>query len=491
MIRFWSICRNTFVQTIRQPIFGVLLMVTFLILVLSLPLSTWTMGEKGGDYQVSDQKMLIQLGLGSLLFTGLLLAAFSASSAVSREIEDRTALTVVSKPVSRATFVMGKFAGVAAAVAIAIYLASLVFLMTVRHQVMSSVSDPYDWPVIVLGCSAGAIALIIATAGNIHFGWAFISSLVWSLTATLTVAMGSICFVGKGWAIVPFGQGIGADLLLAILAVFLAIFIIVAIAITSSTRFGQVVTLLICLAVLVVGSMYAFVFSNWANRIVLVKITAPLLPNLTYFYLFDALMQEKPIALSDVGRAAAYCALYVAGVLCLGLALFQRRSLHADSGSTSMPGPMALLAWIGRIGALVPGLIGIEGFLSYLTKTADKPAMPDKAFIPVAYAWLADAFTPGYALLGAGLLVVLSVAFWLLWTYFGHGTRWAFWTVLVLAAIDFARGVLGLAAPKAMAWAGTFGGHGQTGPLLTHAILAALVLAVVLLPSTRRNYRKA
>jgi len=212
MIRFWSICRNTFVQTIRQPIYGVLLLFTFLVLVLSLPMAAWTMGEKGGDYQASDQKMLIQLGLGSLLGTGLLLAAFGASSAVSREIEDRTALTVMSKPVSRATFVLGKFTGVAGAVGAAFYLSSIVFLMTVRHQVMSSAGDPYDWPVIVLGCLAGIIALTLFTATTqgdafAHLpGWlSFLSLKEFEIPFRVKLACGLTMAAGTaagGWRII-------------------------------------------------------------------------------------------------------------------------------------------------------------------------------------------------------------------------------------------------------------------------------------------------
>src|SRR5512144_2346005 len=108
MTRFWSICRNTFVQTIRQPIFTVLFFATVFILVLELALAGWTMGEGPAEYNETDQIMLYLTGISTLLTSGLLLAAFSASAALSREIEDRTALTVISKPVSRPVFILGK-----------------------------------------------------------------------------------------------------------------------------------------------------------------------------------------------------------------------------------------------------------------------------------------------------------------------------------------------------------------------------------------------
>ena len=81
MIKFLSICHNTFTQTIRQPIYCILIILTFLLLVLTLPLADWTLGESGGDYHETNQMMLENLGLSTLLMAGLLLAAFTASGA--------------------------------------------------------------------------------------------------------------------------------------------------------------------------------------------------------------------------------------------------------------------------------------------------------------------------------------------------------------------------------------------------------------------------
>ncbi|MCJ7543888.1 MAG: hypothetical protein MUP47_04875, partial [Phycisphaerae bacterium] len=132
MIRFLSIAANTFTQTVRQPITAVLIAVTFGVLVASVPLAGWTM-DTGGQHHASAQKMLLDLGVSTLLVAGLLLAAFIASSALAREIADRTAMTVISKPVSRPVFLLGKFAGLLAGLAIAFYLATLVFVLTIRH----------------------------------------------------------------------------------------------------------------------------------------------------------------------------------------------------------------------------------------------------------------------------------------------------------------------------------------------------------------------
>ncbi|MDP7162743.1 MAG: ABC transporter permease subunit, partial [Phycisphaerae bacterium] len=187
MTKIWAICRTTFLQTIRQPIYGVLILVTFALMVGNLPLSGWTVGS---DYHTTDQKMLENVGLSTLLVTGLLIAAFSAAGAIGREIEDKTTLTVISKPVGRAAFVLGKFVGLAAAVILAYYLCSLVFLLTVRHKVTPSAADQLDWPVIVLGASAFVLAILVAAVGNLVFAWTFTAAVVWSAAILLSAAVG-------------------------------------------------------------------------------------------------------------------------------------------------------------------------------------------------------------------------------------------------------------------------------------------------------------
>src|ERR1035437_9640963 len=55
MGKFLSISQNTFVQTIRQPIFGILILVTFAILALELCQAGWTMTS---DYVLANQTLL-------------------------------------------------------------------------------------------------------------------------------------------------------------------------------------------------------------------------------------------------------------------------------------------------------------------------------------------------------------------------------------------------------------------------------------------------
>jgi ABC-2 type transport system permease protein len=474
MIKFWSISHNTFVQTIRQPIFMVLLLVTFGVLLLEVPLAGWTMAA--GDFRTSDQKLLESLGLSTLLVSGLLIAAFSASGVLSREIEDRTALTVIAKPVSRATFVAGKFAGVSAAVALAFYLCMLVFLMTVRHRVMSSAADPFDMPVITLGVLAFSLAILIGLAGNYVFGWHFNSASVWSATILFTVAMGILLFVGKGWVIVPIGwdslpgptnmdaaQVITTELLKAVLMMFMAVVIFCAVAVAASTRLGQVMTLLVCLIVFVVGSLVMPTLIPMCKTIPALYALVWLAPNLSYFYGLDALTMGKTIPLDLIGLFALYCICYTAAVLSAGIALFQTRELESQAGASTISGLVGILAWAGRAAALGLAIWGC---------------------ILISQIYLPGATWTNLALAGVAL-IVCACGIWVLFGSFARGAKWSYWMVMAVAALTLAYAGLAYFVPrvKQMAYP-----HNDNQQVIS-AIISAAVLLILILPKSRQHFQ--
>ncbi len=532
MIRLLAISRNTFIEAIRQPVYGVLILVTFMVLVLDLPLSTYTMGTGIADYQKTDQQMMINLGLSTLLVSGLLLAAFIASGVLSREIEDKTILTVVSKPVARPMVVLGKFVGVAAALIVAYWLCSLVFLMTVRHKVMPRASDPYDFPVIILGCSAFVLTIAAALFCNYFFGWNFASAGVGFGVVLLTLAMAVIIFVGKGWTIVPPGYDVPpvpkpgivrieldsghsmddflehiaggpykaekADrnrnvvtirfpsatvmktairdieklagvrsagpineplpaitdcLLFAILLILFAVLVFVALAVAASTRLGQVMTLLICFAFFFLGSTSHYFFGRFASESYAAKATYLLFPNLTFFYVMDALVTDRPIPAGYVGLSAAYAAFHVIAILAIGMVLFQRRELTGQTGSSASvaPLPVSILAWTGRVGAIGVGIFALT--------------------IPGGFGSI-------IAIITAAGLIAAAIAGWVLAGWFGRGVKWTYYFVLVCAGLTVALVVA----------TGLRSSDNTSTTALAGVIAAAVVALILLLPRTRHHF---
>jgi hypothetical protein len=86
----FTLAANAFRESIRQPVHAVLVAVGLLALLLNVNVAAYTLED--------DNKLLVDMGLSTLFVVGMLLAAFTATSTLSREIESKTVLAVVSTP---------------------------------------------------------------------------------------------------------------------------------------------------------------------------------------------------------------------------------------------------------------------------------------------------------------------------------------------------------------------------------------------------------
>ena len=91
-------------EAIRQPAFFVMAFFAGALLIVTIFVSYFTFGE--------DIKMYKDTGLTTISFFCMLLALLTASSTVADEIEGKTAITLLSKPINRRQFIIGKFLGI-------------------------------------------------------------------------------------------------------------------------------------------------------------------------------------------------------------------------------------------------------------------------------------------------------------------------------------------------------------------------------------------
>ncbi len=321
--RLYTVALNTFVETIRQPIYGVILMGTFALLVLNVSLAAFTLDD--------DDKLLLDLGLSTLLLSGLFLSAFSASEVLHREIEDKTVLTVISKPVSRPLFILGKFFGLLGALLVAYYLTFLVFVLAQRHGVMQNTSDPWDAPVLVFGVGSLVLSLCLAAFANFFYGKDFPTTWIATLAPMLTAGVLLVAKLDEQWEVIPFGSNsVGGQVLIAAYLVLLMVVVTTAVALAAATRFGQLMTLVICLAVLGVGVVDDYALGQHQETSLAAKIAYRALPNMGPFWVIDGLYAESEatmITLRYVVYVTCYAALLTTGILSIAVAAFQKREV--------------------------------------------------------------------------------------------------------------------------------------------------------------------
>lgn len=144
MGRIWVIARNVFQEIFRERI----LYVTA-VFAIGYALAVMVLSEVSAGNQA---KISLDVGMGAIDLFGLIIVAFVGSSLINKEIEKRTVLVMLAKPISRGEFIIGKHLGLAGVLTV------LVALMTLVFFIINSFNG-FDYPLGALSLASLFIAL--------------------------------------------------------------------------------------------------------------------------------------------------------------------------------------------------------------------------------------------------------------------------------------------------------------------------------------------
>ncbi len=268
--KIMAIALSTFKTELGQPLFWVVfgVVVTFILITIFIPYNTF--GE--------DIKMYTDSGLSLIRVAAIFLAVWAASKSVAEEIEGRTALTVLSKPVGRRQFVIGKFVGISMAIALMFCMTGLWFYIWVAFKPV------YDFQ-----------------------------------EASKGLAEWTVCFQEA------------VNVLPGLFLCFLEVVIFVAISIAISTRMGILANFLICFAIYVVGHITPLIVQSslgaFETVAVFGQLVAIVFPVLDHFDIQAAINTGTMVPLPYLGWSIVYTAVYGTMVMLLALVLFEDRDL--------------------------------------------------------------------------------------------------------------------------------------------------------------------
>jgi ABC-type transport system involved in multi-copper enzyme maturation permease subunit len=103
MQRIMTIALGAFKESVRERVLYNLIVFAFLMIGAAILMGSISVGV--------ERIILVNLGLSAISVFGLLIAIFIGIGLVSKEIERRTIYNILSKPVTRAEFILGKYAG--------------------------------------------------------------------------------------------------------------------------------------------------------------------------------------------------------------------------------------------------------------------------------------------------------------------------------------------------------------------------------------------
>ncbi|HEY2759875.1 MAG TPA: ABC transporter permease, partial [Pirellulales bacterium] len=277
MPKIMAVASTTSKEAVGQPLFQIVLALGAFALIAFVFIPYNTFGE--------DVKMLKMTALELIMAAAILVAAWTASVSVADEIEGRTALTVLSKPIGRIGFIIGKLLGVIQSVSLLYLFLGAILLVVVSGKVVYDVRE-----------------------------------------SALPEALWTDCFEEM--------SGIVPGLVLA----FFETIVITSISVAISTRLPMLPNLLICFSVYALGNLAPMLVQSHVNDAYGIvhfvgQLLATVLPVLENFNIQAAISAGQMEHLSNwevlnyLGWAMLYCLLYSTIAMFLALILFEDRDL--------------------------------------------------------------------------------------------------------------------------------------------------------------------
>lgn len=270
MPRMSAVALATLKSELAQPLFLIVIILGVVSLVAFIVVPGNTFGE--------DIKILKDSGLTLIKILAMFQAIWAASVSVSEEIEGRTALTVLSKPIDRRSFILGKFLGISWTVALVFIILGSVFLLTVAYKPIydareGSIDDP-TW-----------------------------QSCYWEMTR-----------------VIP-----------GLVLSFMETLVLAAISVAISTRLPMMGNFTICFTIYVLGNLAPMLVQTSETQFPIVRFFAQLIatifPNLESFNTYAAIAGGRDVPLEYLGGAGLYCLIFTLISMLLALLLFEDRDL--------------------------------------------------------------------------------------------------------------------------------------------------------------------
>lgn len=268
--RLSAVALATYKSETAQPLFLIIMSLGVFLLMLFIWIPYNTFGE--------DIKMLKDSGLTLIMILGIVQAVWAASTSVSDEIEGRTALTVLSKPIGRRSFIIGKFLGII-------------------------------WTVVQLFVILGIVLLIVVAYKPIYDARESVTQdITWQL-----------CHMEMVYTV--------PGLVLA----FMETVVLAALSVAISTRLPLLANFVICFTIYLLGHLIPLIVQSSSGQIEFVQffgqLIGTILPVLDHFNIQAAVAAGAVVPYEYLGWTFVYCSIFSVIAMLLALVLFEDRDL--------------------------------------------------------------------------------------------------------------------------------------------------------------------
>jgi len=319
MFNFYQIAKNTFRESLREPIFFILLVSALVLIGLFPSMSLFVFREQ--------IKLVVDSAMATTLVFGLVAAVLCASHTVAREMRNGTVLLLMSKPVSRCAFVLAKISGVGIALILFVLICNCATLVSLKIA-----KDQFQLDFTLMYIYFGLILLAAAFGGlrNYLAGASFASNAIFALLLFIPVmTVAAVIMIPSHEDEIPLLRVLPALILL-----FFSVGTMGVITVTLATRLDMIPNMLISGVIFFLGLLSGYLFdrdfgSPFIN--LLAGIAYSILPNWQFFWMADPLAANQSIPMNYVLWATVYVVLYIGLASLWAVTMFENREMARDT----------------------------------------------------------------------------------------------------------------------------------------------------------------
>ena len=297
--------RNTLTEAVRQKVLNVLLLFGLVLVGSSVSVSALATPGLDTSSLFSEQiKFVKDFGCGAIGLFGFAIALLSVAQLIPQELHNRTIYTILSKPVRRAEFLLGKFLGVILLLALCVALMSLAFAGALYFQELKDLS------------------LTDASYGRGTPQWAH------AAPTLLSMYQHDVSGIEN--------QVRDPRLVEAILLIFAKLVMTSAIGLLVSTfATSSIFTIVTTFMIYLIGHMEATARAVWLGHGAetslwlssLVGLISTLIPDLNSFTIVDEILAGNPVPWAHTFDLLGYAGVYLVVLLALSVVIFDFREI--------------------------------------------------------------------------------------------------------------------------------------------------------------------
>ena len=317
MFHLFRIAANTFRESIREPVYFLMLLAALLLIGHYPWMTIFVFFEQ--------LKLVVDGAMATTMLFGLAVSVLCASYTVSREMRNGTVLLLLSKPVPRWSFVLGKIAGIALAALLFSVICCLASVIAVYIAVDQFRMEMHLYGAFValigVGCAAGMLM-------NFLKGSSFAEFATYA-TGILVAGMFAYCLKFR-----PHPELSLSDLGKALFMLNIGVIVMSTIAVAAATRLDVVPTMCLCSVLFFLGLMSSHLFLRAEGTPLMMFICDTcyaLIPNWQFFWLADAIAVGRKIPNAYLLNGCLYGMIYFVLACIWAVVLFQDREAAAGS----------------------------------------------------------------------------------------------------------------------------------------------------------------